>query len=67
MLPAHLTAPGAAVSGSLVARGRRGKFKVIDSSHSASEGRCAFHLPKREVHAAITMDDQPTLIQLQHA
>ncbi len=51
----------------VVARGRRGKFKVIDSSHSANEGRCTFHLPKREVHAAIARDDQPTLIQLQHA
>lgn len=51
----------------VVARGKRGKFKVIDSSHSANEERCAFQLPKREVHAAITMDDQPTLIQLQHA
>lgn len=48
----------------VVTKSSRGKFKVIDSSHSCGVTRCAYDAPKKDVHASIAMDDQPTLIQL---
>ncbi|MBS3163846.1 hypothetical protein J4439_00265 [Candidatus Woesearchaeota archaeon] len=47
----------------VVGRATRHEFKVIDSSTCSGE-RCSWRITKKDVHASIAMDDQPTLIQI---
>lgn len=48
----------------VVAESSHGRFRIIDSSLSNGVTRCTYDAPKKDVHASIAMDDQPTLIQL---
>ncbi len=48
----------------VVARSSHERFRIIDSSLSCGVTRCTYDAPKKDVHASIAMDDQPTLIQL---